>query len=289
MVRTPTCRSRTSSSSAPKSSDVLATPPALAPKVRRVALADPLFISDLHLSAAHPRTVARFEAFAATSARQHAELLILGDLFEFWPGDDGFDDPVAVRVADALAAVGAAGVKVFFMHGNRDLLLGGRFARRAGATMLADPVIATIGGREVLLSHGDVYCTLDVDYQRFRVRARKPLLQFLFLLRPLAARRAAIGEGRAMSEASKQQKSMTIMDVTPQAIDAALRAARVTAMIHGHTHRPAVHRATLDGTPVERWVLPDWDYDAPTPRGGYLTTRGDAWKMVDPASPAGVT
>ncbi len=260
---------------------MFATPPARAPKVNRLTLADPIFISDLHLSEAQPRTLARFETFVAGTARKHAELLILGDLFDFWAGDDAFDDAVALRVGEALAALSKAGVKVYVMHGNRDLLLGRGFERRTGATLIADPARATIGGREVLLAHGDVYCTLDLDYLRFRARARNPFFQFLFLARSLAWRRAYVGRARAVSEVSKQQKSMTIMDVTPQAIDDALRAAGVSAMIHGHTHRPATHRTTLDGKAAERWVLPDWDFDAPKVRGGYLTAAGGDWKVVD--------
>jgi UDP-2,3-diacylglucosamine hydrolase len=256
-------------------------PPALAPTVDRLALADPLFISDLHLSDAQPRTLARFERFVATEARAHAELVILGDLFEFWAGDDATDDAVAARVEAALAELASAGVRVYLMHGNRDLLLGNDFARRTGATLLVDPTLAEIGGRTVLLAHGDVYCTLDVDYQRFRAQVRNPAFQQAFLAKSLAERRAFVGQARAASEAGKQQKSMEIMDVTPQAIDDALRAAGQRAMIHGHTHRPATHRTTLDGAPAERWVLPDWDFDTDKPRGGYLETSGAAWRRVD--------
>jgi len=263
---------------------VLQWPPALAARVDKVTLADPLFISDLHLSAAHPRTLARFERFVAEEARQHAELVILGDLFEYWVGDDATDDAVGNRVADALARLSAAGVKLYLMHGNRDLLLGGRFAKRVGGTLLADPALARIGGRTVTLTHGDLYCTLDVDYQRFRRRARNPLFQLLFLSRSLARRRAYIGEARAVSEASKKQKNVEIMDVTPAAIDDALRTARVTRMIHGHPHRPATHRFTLDGAAAERWVLPDWDFDAAKVRGGYLQVGEGDWRQVDLAA-----
>jgi UDP-2,3-diacylglucosamine hydrolase len=258
-----------------------ATPPALAPKLDRLALADPVLISDLHLSEAQPRTLARFETFVAGTARAHAELLILGDLFEFWAGDDAIDEAVAVRVRDAISALAAAGVKVYLMQGNRDLLLGNDFARATGATLLVDPSRAEIGGKTVMLAHGDVYCTLDVDYMRFRAQVRNPAFQQMFLTKSLPERRAFVGQARAASEAGKQQKSMEIMDVTPQAIDDALRAAGVTLMIHGHTHRPATHKTRLDGKAVERWVLPDWDFDAEKVRGGYLTTAGGTWRVVD--------
>jgi UDP-2,3-diacylglucosamine hydrolase len=256
-------------------------PPALAPTVDRLTLADPLFISDLHLSAAQPLTLARFERFVGDEARAHAELVILGDLFEFWAGDDATDDEVAGRVERALAALAAAGVQVYVMHGNRDLLLGTGFAQRCRATLLVDPTLAQIGHRTVLLAHGDVYCTLDVDYQRFRAQVRNPDFQRAFLAKSLAERRAFVGQARAASEAGKQQKSMTIMDVTPQAIDDALRAAGVTLMIHGHTHRPATHHIALDGMTAERWVLPDWDFDAQPVRGGYLQISGGDWRAID--------
>ncbi|HUL64887.1 MAG TPA: UDP-2,3-diacylglucosamine diphosphatase [Burkholderiaceae bacterium] len=257
------------------------TPPALAPTLDRLTLTDPLFISDLHLAESQPRTLARFERFAASEARSCAELLILGDLFEFWAGDDATDDPVAGRVEAALADLSFAGVRLYLMQGNRDLLLGNDFARRTGGTLLVDPTLAQIGERAVMLAHGDVYCTLDVDYQRFRAQARNPDFQRMFLGRTLAERRAFVGQVRAASETGKKQKAMQIMDVAPQAIDDALRGANVAVMIHGHTHRPATHRTTLDGGAVERWVLPDWDFDADPVRGGYLRVSGGEWKRVD--------
>ena len=259
-------------------------PPALAPTVDRLTLADALFISDLHLSESQPRTLARFERFIATEARAHAELVILGDLFEFWAGDDATDDPIAHKVEAPLAGLSATGVRVYLMHGNRDLLLGDDFAQRTGVTLLKDPTIARIDERSVMLTHGDVYCTLDVEYQRFRAQVRNPAFQQAFLAKSLAERRAFVGQARAASEAGKQQKSMEIMDVTPQAIDDALRGASLTLMIHGHTHRPATHRTTLDGVPTERWVLPDWDFDTDKVRGGYLRVGSGAWRVVDLAA-----
>jgi len=260
---------------------VAAAAPALAPAVDRLELADALFISDLHLALGQPRTLARFTRFLDGPAREHAELLILGDLFEFWAGDDATDDAVGATVAEALATLHAAGVRVFLMHGNRDLLLGEDFARRSGATLLKDPTRARLAGREVLLAHGDVYCTRDVEYQRFRAQVRNPDFQRSFLAKPLAERRAFIGQARAASEAGKQAKSMEIMDVTPEAIDEALRSAALTVLIHGHTHRPATHRFELDGAQAERWVLPDWDFDGPTTRGGYLHAAADGWRRID--------
>jgi UDP-2,3-diacylglucosamine hydrolase len=250
-----------------------AAPPALAPVIDRVALADPVFISDLHLSAAQPRTLARFEHFARTAARRHRELVLLGDLFDAWAGDDALDDPgdaVARAVTAALAEFTGAGARLVVMRGNRDLLLGGEFARRTGATLLADAVIARIGERPALLAHGDAYCTRDEAYQRVRAQTRDPDFQRRFLAQPLAARRAFIAQARAQSEQYKQMSAGGIMDVTPAAIDAALREAAVALMIHGHTHRPARHEFTLGAVAAQRIVLPDWDFDATPARGGYL-------------------
>jgi UDP-2,3-diacylglucosamine hydrolase len=243
--------------------------------LERVALRDPVFISDLHLCAQRPRALERFHALLDDLAGRAAELLILGDLFEYWAGDDALDAPastdrapgagadsVGAAVAAALARVAGRGTAVFVMRGNRDVLLGERFLRASGARLLGDPVIARFersgDTAPALLAHGDAYCTLDLPYQAFRRQARDPQFQAAFLARPLAERRALIGEARQQSEAGKQQMDTQIMDVTPEAIDAALRAAGVQAMIHGHTHRPARHETLLDGRPALRWVLPEW-------------------------------
>ncbi len=257
----------------------LAVLPALAARVDRITLRDAVFISDLHLNAAQPATLARFVRFCGEEAAAHAELLILGDLFEYWAGDDTLDDAgdtVAATVVAALRALTDSGVTLYLMQGNRDLLLAAAFARAAGATLLVDPTVATTAGRAILLAHGDTYCTQDTDYQQFRAAARDPQRQRDFLARPLAERQAFIGAARAHSESAKREKAMDIMDVTPTAIDAALRGAGLHCMIHGHTHRPATHRFALDGADAERWVLPDWDFDAPSVRGGALKLRDGA-------------
>lgn len=249
-------------------------PPALAATVDRVTLADPALISDLHLAADHPLTLQAFLRFARETARHHRELVVLGDLFEYWAGDDDLPDPVAQLVCGALTDLTHAGVRVYLMHGNRDLLLGHGFAAHVGATLLADPTLATIGTRQVLLSHGDAWCTRDTDYQAFRAQARHPDYQRHFLARPLAERKALIGQARKASEQGKRMKAADIMDVTPAAIESALRAAGVHAMIHGHTHRPARHEFILDGAPALRQVLSDWDFDAAPVRANYLRFAG---------------
>jgi UDP-2,3-diacylglucosamine hydrolase len=262
--------------------------PALAAQADRVHLAAPVFISDLHLNAAQPATRAAFAHFVAEVAPRFAELVILGDLFEYWAGDDD-DDPLGRDVAGTLRSLSARGARVFLMHGNRDLLLGRAFCTAAGGTLLADPTLATVGAgptqEQVLLAHGDAWCTQDLDYMKFRAQARHPAFQAQFLGQPLAARKAFIGQARAASEAGKAVKAMDIMDVTPGEVDTALRAAGVAKLIHGHTHRPAVHHFTLDGVPAERWVLPDWDLDASPARGGYLSVRDGQWQ-VSPLGPA---
>lgn len=251
-------------------------PPALAPATVRIELADPVFISDLHLSADHPRTLDAFLRFARDVAPNHGELVILGDLFEYWAGDDDLADSVAQVASGALIGLARSGRRVFVMRGNRDLLIGPEFVRHVGATLLADPALAAIGDQRVLLAHGDAYCTRDEPYQRFRAQTHDPDFQRGFLARPLTERKAFIGQARSQSESAKRMKAADIMDVTPDAIGAALRAAGVTLMIHGHTHRPARHDFVLDYTPAQRFVLSDWDYDATPVRGGYIRFAGGA-------------
>jgi UDP-2,3-diacylglucosamine hydrolase len=261
--------------------------PVQLPGLARVVLRDPLLISDLHLKAAAPATLARFLRFCDEEAAEHAELLILGDLFEYWIGDDTLDDAgdtVARKVAAALRRLSDRGVRVFVMHGNRDLLLGAGFLRATGAFLLADPCAAEIGTREILLAHGDAWCTQDVEYMRFRATVRLEATQRQFLAGSRAERLAFMGAARERSEAGKQAKSMQIMDVTRSVVDEALRASGMRTLIHGHTHRPAVHRFALDSRPAERWVLPDWDFDvrpgSPV-RGGYFIASSAGLRNVD--------
>jgi UDP-2,3-diacylglucosamine hydrolase len=224
-----------------------------------------LFISDLHLAAERPQITAQFLRFTNDVAVHAGALYILGDLFEYWVGDDDRDDPLDAAVATGLAALANRGVRVFLMQGNRDVLLGSVFARRCGATLLDDPVLVQLDGTPTLLTHGDALCTDDADYQRFRAYARDAANQARFLAQPLAARREQMLGMRAQSEASKQQKSETIMDVAPVAVEDLLRRHGYPRLIHGHTHRPGRHTHVVDGHTCERWVLNDW-YE----RGGYL-------------------
>ena len=243
-------------------------PPALAVTQSIEPLIDPVFISDLHLALERPATLQRFFHFMQSDAPRHLELVILGDLFDFWIGDDAA--PAAKPVIEALTAASRAKQRVFLMHGNRDPLIGHDFARAAGATLLADPIIVDVAGTRTLLSHGDAWCTRDVAYQQFRAMARNPDSQRGFLVKSVDERIAMAKGARLLSDTAKSNKAMDIMDVTPEAVIAALNSAGVRRIIHGHTHRPAAHVLDLDGITAERWVLPDWDLDDEEPRGGYL-------------------
>ena len=224
-----------------------------------------LFISDLHLSPTRPAMAAAFHTFCEGPARNAAAVYVLGDLFDAWIGDDQLRDAFAGRVAAALHAVSAAGVPVAVMRGNRDLLLGEPFAQAAGATLLPEQVVVDLHGMPTVLLHGDELCTDDLAYQRFRIWSHDSARQRRFLSLPYFVRHAFVAWVRRRSRQETATKSNTIMDVNVEAVAAAFRAHRVSRMIHGHTHRPARHEATVDGRRCERWVLSDW-YD----RGSYL-------------------
>jgi len=245
-----------------------ATPPALAVEPTAEPLVDPIFISDLHLTPERPRTIQRFLRFLHEDAPPHPELVILGDLFEFWIGDDAGD--AAAPIIAAMATASTAGQRVLLMHGNRDMLLGRDFTRAIGGRLLADPVVLDVAGTPTLLSHGDAWCTRDVAYQQFRAMVRQPDFQRSFLAKPVPERIAVARSARMQSETEKAVKAIDIMDATPDAIVAALDAAGVSRLIHGHTHRPGVHAIEVNGRRAERWVLPDWDCDSTEPRGGFL-------------------
>ena len=221
-------------------------------------MAPTLFISDLHLSPARPHLVAAFHEFVGGPARSAKALYILGDLFDVWLGDDQLREPMAAAVANALAELHGLGVPVYVQCGNRDFLLGEHFAQTCHATMLADIVVHDVQGTSTLLMHGDILCTDDVEYQRFRAYRQDPKRRRRFLARPYFVRRAIATVMRLGSRRATSAKSEVIMDVNADAVVAAMREHRVTRFIHGHTHRPARHVLTIDGRPCERWVLADW-------------------------------
>lgn len=225
-----------------------------------------LFISDLHLQESHPRTAEAFFRFLDEQAAHADQLYLLGDIFEYWAGDDDVEAPFNARVIGALRALSDRGVALFWMAGNRDFLVGQGVADAAGLTLLSEPHVATIGGRRIALVHGDAECTLDTGYMEFRSMVRDSAWQNQFLAMPLARRKAIIAGLREGSREAHTAKSCEIMDVTPDAIEAVFAATGAEVLIHGHTHRPALH---LHGD-QRRYVLPDWELDAEAPRGGWI-------------------
>ena len=218
-----------------------------------------LLVSDLHLDASRPATTRAFLDLLAGEARDCEALYILGDLFEAWVGDDDPGEPGA-SVCAALRALSESGVPVFLMRGNRDFLYGQRMAERCGATLLPDPCVAVLQGVPTLLMHGDLLCTDDAAYQAFRRQVRDPAWQANFLAQPLAARQAFAAQARAASREHQQGLSETITDVNPRAVEDTLALYGVSRLIHGHTHRPAMHSLQVGGRPAQRIVLGDW-YD----------------------------
>ena len=217
-----------------------------------------LFISDLHLSAEQPHTTLWFRNFIQHTAPQAEALYILGDLFEYWAGDDDRHDPFHQKITEALYALTARGIRLYLMHGNRDLLMGQELARASGATLLPDPILLDLYGTPTLLTHGDLLCTDDTAYQQYRAQVHDAAWQQQFLAQPLEQRKNFIGQLRAHSESEKKHKSTEIMDVNLEAVAELLRSHHYPRLIHGHTHRMKRHVHTVDGHYCERWVLGDW-------------------------------
>lgn len=236
------------------------------------------FVSDLHLTEGMPRTRAAFERLLDRAAANARALFILGDFFEFWVGDDALNTPFARDIAQLLRRLTTCGVPVYLMHGNRDFLLGRRFAAAAGATLLPDPAVVVCGGRRVALSHGDMLCLDDERYNRFRLWTRKRWVQRLFLAMPLSMRLGVARRLRADSEASRTHQVM-YGDATPAAVDALLAATGTHTVVHGHTHRPAHHQHGAN----DRWVLTDWDLDTRNPRAAVLQLDANGFTELSQA------
>lgn len=213
-----------------------------------------LFISDLHLDAERPQVTELFLRFLREEAHHARALFILGDLFEAWVGDDA-PGPLGDSVARGLRALARGGTRVYFMRGNRDFLLDADYAQACGMRLLPDPCVLRIGGEPTLLLHGDLLCTDDLAYQRFRSESRSPAWKQAFLARPVAERLHFAEQARAESRRHQQGLDSSITDANPDAVVEMLRLHGVRRMIHGHTHRPAVHRV---GDDCERIVLGDW-------------------------------
>jgi UDP-2,3-diacylglucosamine hydrolase len=216
-----------------------------------------LFISDLHLDESRPQATACFLNFLQDDARSARKLYILGDLFESCTGNDPLDKLQAL-VADALAACAAAGAHCFLMYGNRDFLVSDEFVRRAGLTLLNDPTLIYVGGESVLLSHGDIYCTDDEAYQRYRRVVRNPVVRRIYDALPFAVRNGIVNGLRRNSENTNQFKPPEIMDVNASAVADALTEYRPATLVHGHTHRPGIHPVELGNDSYRRIVLGDW-------------------------------
>lgn len=239
-----------------------------------------LFIADLHLAEERPQASGRFFHFLDNVATGADALYILGDLFEYWVGDDDIEAPLARQTAGKMKALTAAGTPVHFMHGNRDFLLAQRYADSCGMTLLGDPAIIDLYGTRTLLTHGDTLCSDDRSYQRFRKLIRHRLVRHALLALPLGLRHAMARSARSGSERAKAEKPYAIMDVNADEVAAMFRQYGAARMIHGHTHRAARHFLTIDGLPAERWVLPDW-YGA----GGYLACTASGCELL-PLSPS---
>lgn len=217
-----------------------------------------LFISDLHLAAERRGLIEFFEAFLETRVSPGDTLYILGDLFEVWYGDDAATADQR-RVQAAMRARADTGTEVRVMHGNRDFLMGAAFAEATGCRLIPDPSVIYLGDEPILLMHGDSLCTDDVEYQAFKARVREPAFQAQFLAMPVAQRRAIAQSYRAESAKNVRRKPMDIMDVNAGAVIDTMREHGVRRLIHGHTHRQAIHELSIDGKRAERIVLGDWD------------------------------
>lgn len=217
------------------------------------------FIADLHLSPDRPDITACLEQFLCRTAREADALYVLGDLFEYWLGDDDIT-PFSERVSDAFRALADTGVPIYFIHGNRDFLIRKAFAERAGMKLLPEQAVVDLYGEPTVILHGDELCTRDVVYQKFRKKARGWWWPRLMLSLPLSTRRKIAENGRKESKHNQQQMKQEIMDVTPEEVTNTLERHGVQRMIHGHTHRPAIHDVQASGKPAQRIVLGDW-YD----------------------------
>ena len=222
------------------------------------------FISDLHLDESRPKTTRLFQTFIKQIIKENindTEIYILGDLFESWIGDD-YDNPFHGEIKLLLTSMSNSGIKVFFLFGNRDFLIGETFLSETGIELLDDPALLTINEKRVLITHGDQMCLDDKDYQNYRAIVRNPEWQKDFLSFSISKRLKIAGEAKDASKQSKQQKVIEIMDVNDKAVEVIFNEHQIDLMIHGHTHRPMKHEIVLDSKTYYRYVLGDWAEDS---------------------------
>ncbi len=252
--------------------------PATAGLTSIAPLSNPIIISDLHLTERKPKTIMAFVRFMKTIAPRYPELVILGDLFDFWIGDDAAE--AAEPIIALLKLHASTGRRVIVMPGNRDVMLGKGFAEAAGAELVRDPIVVEIKGRKVLLAHGDQWCLRDEEYQKFRAMTHDPRWQAAALAKSVPERLAMAQTARAQSEGDKRAKTEAEMDVVDSAVAEAAHAAGVDLVIHGHTHKPAAHV----GATIERWVVPDWELDdvaeGSSGRSGMITFLEDGRPQI---------
>ena len=216
-----------------------------------------LFISDLHLSGERENITELFIEFLEQRASKADALYILGDLFEVWPGDDMIQ-PDYLQSISALKQLADSGIPLYVMQGNRDFLMAKQFEEVSGATLIEDPTVIDLYGTATLLMHGDTLCTDDVDYQKFRTMVRNPSWQSDFLSKSIKERLAMTTKYREISKEKTAEKKMDIMDVNQQTVETVMREKNINQLIHGHTHRPAIHDFTADEQKMKRIVLGDW-------------------------------
>ncbi|MEE3635990.1 UDP-2,3-diacylglucosamine diphosphatase [Pseudomonas sp. AL 58] len=217
-----------------------------------------LLISDLHLQEERPDITRAFLDLLEGRARQAQALYILGDFFEAWIGDDAMT-PYQASICQALRALSDSGTQIFLMHGNRDFLIGQAFCKAADCTLLNDPCVVEMGGEPVLLMHGDSLCTRDLAYMKLRRYLRNPLSLWVLRHLPLSTRQKLAGKLRSESRTQTRMKANDIVDVTPEEVPRVMQQHGVRTLVHGHTHRPAIHKLALGNTPARRIVLGDWD------------------------------
>lgn len=218
-----------------------------------------IFIADLHLDRRYPRALSAFQHYFAELQNQPIDAVyILGDLFDYWLGDDCIDK-TAKHVANILSDYNKAScVPLLFTHGNRDFLLGEHYAASCRMEILAEHTQINLYGIKTLVLHGDTLCTDDADYQQFRIQVRSPQWQAKILKLPAWLRRLKAGQMRRQSQKANADKTTAIMDVSQPAVETVMRQHTVRQIIHGHTHRPAIHEFVLDGEAVKRCVVGDW-------------------------------